>query len=107
MSTDPQDSLADGVLEKIEGKDVLRFERHLAHPIERVWAALTDPGELVGWWGEAEVDLIEGGRFTVRWLNTDEHGNSILMHATITRLDPARNARRRPRRVALGTAPRR
>jgi uncharacterized protein YndB with AHSA1/START domain len=67
---------------------VLRFERHLAHPIERVWAALTDPGELVGWWGEAEVDLIEGGRFTVRWLNTDEHGNSVVMHATITRLDP-------------------
>jgi uncharacterized protein YndB with AHSA1/START domain len=88
MSTEPQDSLADGVLEKIEGKDVLRFERHLAHPIERVWAALTDPGELVGWWGEAEVDLIEGGRFTVRWLNTDEHGNSVVMHATITRLDP-------------------
>jgi hypothetical protein len=54
MSTNPQDLLADGVLEKKEGKDVLRFERHLAHPIERVWAALTEPGELVGWWGEAE-----------------------------------------------------
>ena len=44
MSTNPQDLLADGVLEKKERKDVLRFERHLAHPIERVWAALTEPG---------------------------------------------------------------
>ena len=47
MSTNPQDLLADGVLEKQEGKDVLRFELHLAHPIERVWAALTEPDELV------------------------------------------------------------
>jgi uncharacterized protein YndB with AHSA1/START domain len=88
MSTDPQDLLADGVLEKNEGKDVLRFERYLAHPIERVWAALTERGELVSWWGEAEVDLIEGGRFTMRWLNTDEHGDGVVMHATITRLEP-------------------
>jgi uncharacterized protein YndB with AHSA1/START domain len=88
MSTDPQDLLTDGVLEKNEGKDVLRFGRYLAHPIERVWAALTEPGELVGWWGEAEVDLIEGGRFTMRWLNTDEHGDGVVMHATITRLEP-------------------
>jgi uncharacterized protein YndB with AHSA1/START domain len=89
MSTeDPQDLVADGVLEKKEGKDVVRFERHLAHPIERVWAALTEPGELNGWWGAAEVDLVEGGRFTMRWLNTDEQGNSAVMHATITRLEP-------------------
>jgi hypothetical protein len=48
MSMDPQALVADGVLEKRDGKDVLRFERHLAHPIERVWAALSEPGELVG-----------------------------------------------------------
>ena len=85
---EPQALVADGVLEKRDGKDVLRFERHLAHPIERVWAALTEPDELVNWWGEAEVDLSEGGRYTMRWLNTNEHGNGIVMHATITRLKP-------------------
>jgi uncharacterized protein YndB with AHSA1/START domain len=87
MSTDPWAPMADGILEKRDGKDVVRFQRHLAHPIERVWAALTEPEELIGWWGEAEVDLVEGGRFTIRWLNTDEHGNSAVMHATITRLE--------------------
>lgn len=70
------------------GQVVLRFERRLKHPVERVWAALTEPEELLGWWGEAEVDLVEGGRFSVRWLNTDEHGNGAVMRATITRLEP-------------------
>jgi uncharacterized protein YndB with AHSA1/START domain len=88
MSMDPEALVADGVLEKWYGKDVVRFRRRLAHPIEQVWTALTEPGELIGWWGEAEVDLVEGGRFTMRWLNTDEHGNSAVMHATITRLEP-------------------
>jgi hypothetical protein len=35
MSTNPQNLVADGVPEKKEGKDVLRFERHLAHPLDR------------------------------------------------------------------------
>src|SRR5436853_345373 len=64
--------------------------RHLAHPIERVWAALTEPDQLLAWWGDADVDLVEGGRFTMRWLNADDQGNSPVMHATITRLDPPR-----------------
>jgi uncharacterized protein YndB with AHSA1/START domain len=88
MSTNPRSTVADGVLEQRGGKDVIRFERHLAHPVERVWAALTKPDELVHWWGEVEVDLVEGGRFVMRWLNTDEDGNAAVMHATITRLQP-------------------
>lgn len=78
-----------GVLERRDGMDVLRFERRLAHPVERVWAALTDPDALRGWWGAAdELELVEGGRFTLRWLNTDLDGNGAVMHATITALDP-------------------
>jgi len=82
---------ADGVLE-ITGGDhaVLRFSRRIAHPVERVWAALTDPAELIGWWGQAEVDLVEGGKFVLRWLNTDDQGHTAVLHATITRLDPLR-----------------
>jgi hypothetical protein len=41
-------ALADGVLENRGGQQVLCFQRHLAHPITRVWAALTDPTELLG-----------------------------------------------------------
>jgi uncharacterized protein YndB with AHSA1/START domain len=87
MSTAPQ---ADGVHEKRDGKDVLRFERRLDHPVEAVWSALTEPSKLIGWLGEVDVDLVEGGRFTVRWLNTDEEGNRAVMHATITDLEEAR-----------------
>ena len=90
MSTGSPITLTDGVLETAGGKHVVRFQRHLAHPIERVWAALTEPDQLLAWWGDADVHLVEGGRFTMRWLNTDDQGNSPVMHATITRLDPPR-----------------
>jgi uncharacterized protein YndB with AHSA1/START domain len=79
----------DGVLERLpDGRRRLRFERVLSHPVERVWAALTQPGELGGWWGDAELDLREGGEFVMRWRNTDPEGNHPVMHATITALDP-------------------
>jgi uncharacterized protein YndB with AHSA1/START domain len=82
---------ADGTLEaRDDGRAVIRFERHLSHPVDVVWRALTTPGEMVRWWGEGSVDLVEGGRFDVTWLNTDDEGNRATMNATITRLDPPR-----------------
>ena len=85
------DTIADGTLEKRDdGKAVIRFERRIGHPVERVWAAVTEPGEMIAWWGDADVDLREGGRFDVRWLNTNEEGNAAHMHATIARLEPGR-----------------
>jgi uncharacterized protein YndB with AHSA1/START domain len=81
----------DGTLEtRDDGRAVIRFERRIGHPVERVWSAITEPGEMIGWWGDAQVELREGGRFEVRWLNTDEEGNSAHMHATIARLEPQR-----------------
>ena len=82
--------VADGVLERVGERHVVRFQRQLAHPIERVWAALTDPAEIINWLGDAEVELAEGGRFTVRWLNTDDQGNRAVYHGTITHLEPPR-----------------
>ena len=82
---------ADGTVERTDdGRYLISFERRLAHPVGRVWQALTTPDELIGWWGEAEIDLTEGGQFNVRWLNTDEHGNAATMHATIAKLVPER-----------------
>lgn len=78
----------DGTPDHHDGKDVLRFERRLGHPVERVWSALTDPGQLSAWWGDADLELVEGGRFVVRWRNTDDEGNRAVMTATITRLEP-------------------
>ncbi|HEY2947696.1 MAG TPA: SRPBCC family protein [Micromonosporaceae bacterium] len=40
----------------------IHFERRLAHPIERVWRALTEPAELSHWFpAEVTVDLRVGG----------------------------------------------
>lgn len=86
MTMASQTPLAAGVLEIHPETAVVRFQRHLAHPIARVWEALTQPEQLVGWWGEAEADLVEGGRFTMRWLNADDSGNRVEMHGTITQL---------------------
>lgn len=86
MSTEP-----DGTLEqRDDGTAVIRFERRIGHPLGRVWSALTEPAELIAWWGEADVDLRAGGRFDVRWLNTDDEGNGAHMHATIAELEPQR-----------------
>jgi uncharacterized protein YndB with AHSA1/START domain len=82
---------ADGTVERTDdGLYVISFERRLAHPVDRVWDALTRPEELIAWWGDADVELAEGGRFDVRWLNTDDEGNAAEMHATIATLEPRR-----------------
>jgi uncharacterized protein YndB with AHSA1/START domain len=38
-----------GTLEIVDGRRALRFERRLAHPVERVWRAVTEPAELERW----------------------------------------------------------
>jgi uncharacterized protein YndB with AHSA1/START domain len=83
---------ADGILEtRGDGTKVVRFERRLAHPVERVWEALTRPEELSAWWGDADVDLVEGGEFVMRWRNVGPNGEPPpVMHARITELDPPR-----------------
>jgi uncharacterized protein YndB with AHSA1/START domain len=82
---------ADGTVERTDdGRYVISFERRLAHPVARVWDSLTRPDQLIAWWGDADVELAEGGHFDVRWLNTDEEGNAAEMHARIAKLEPQR-----------------
>jgi uncharacterized protein YndB with AHSA1/START domain len=38
-----------GTLDRDGGTPVLRFRRHLAHPVSKVWRALTEPESLAGW----------------------------------------------------------
>jgi uncharacterized protein YndB with AHSA1/START domain len=57
-----------------DGRHQVRFERRLEHPIERVWSAITDPDEIEAWLAHAELELREGGRIHLVWLNTDEEG---------------------------------
>jgi uncharacterized protein YndB with AHSA1/START domain len=68
----------------------IQFERRYAHPIERVWAAITTPDDAIAWWGKLVADLTVGGKFVVEWENTDDEGNRAVMHGVITAFDPPR-----------------
>jgi uncharacterized protein YndB with AHSA1/START domain len=66
-----------------DGRYVLRYDRRLRHPVEKVWAALTDPARVEEWLARAEVELAEGGRVRLEWLNGD-----AVAEGRVTRLEP-------------------
>ena len=75
-----------GTIETLDdGRYVLRYERQLRHPVEKVWEALTDPAQVEEWWARAEVELAEGGRARLEWLNGD-----AVAEGRVTRLEPPR-----------------
>ena len=50
-------------------------ETFVAAPIERVWAVLTEPAHIPGWFGDsAEVELKPGGAAVFGW---EEHADDI------------------------------
>jgi uncharacterized protein YndB with AHSA1/START domain len=73
-------------LSTVDGRNVLRMERRLAHPAEKVWRAITEPDHLSRWYPfeVTEMDLRVGGKI----LFDDRHGT--IMDAVITELDPPR-----------------
>lgn len=74
----------DGTVTETPRGHRLRFERHLAHPIEEVWAAITQPERIGGWLAHgAEIDLRVGGRI---WLGEDD--GSTWIESTISELEP-------------------
>jgi uncharacterized protein YndB with AHSA1/START domain len=105
MSNDQTTDTRLGTVERVGEKHVLRYERRLEHPVERVWAALTEPDQLAQWLAAAdELELAAGGRVVLRWLNIpdspqewEEHGIDLgdedpaaPATGTITELDPPR-----------------
>lgn len=54
--------------------DTIERTTVLPHPLERVWAALTDPAEFSRWFCDhADWELREGAPMTMRW---EEHGTA-------------------------------
>ena len=106
MTQDPTVQGRLGTIEEVGEKHVLRYERRLEHPVDRVWAAITEPDELALWLAAAdELELVKGGRIVLRWLNIpdstqeweEEHGIELgdedpaePATGTITELDPPR-----------------
>ena len=62
--------MMDGTLETIARRPALRFERRLAHSVERVWRAVSEPAELERWfpaaaeWTPAAGETFEAGGAT-------------------------------------------
>ncbi|WP_424533150.1 SRPBCC family protein [Sphaerisporangium viridialbum] len=70
-------------LSTAEGRSVLRMERRLAHPPEKVWRALTEPAQLAKWFpSSVRLELRVGGRIEFDF-PPDSPG-------VITALDPPR-----------------
>jgi uncharacterized protein YndB with AHSA1/START domain len=76
-----------------DGRHRLVFERRLNHPVERVWAALTEPDQIEAWLARAELEPRAGGHVHLEWLNTDEEGNRYEgadATGTVAAIDPPR-----------------
>jgi uncharacterized protein YndB with AHSA1/START domain len=77
--------MVDGTVERQGKWIVLRYERHLRHPVEVVWRALTEPSEVAVWFGgRVDVDLRQGGEY----VTYHETGDRVVDR--ITRLEPPR-----------------
>jgi uncharacterized protein YndB with AHSA1/START domain len=63
----------------------IRFERRLSAPIGRVWAAITDQGQLATWLATSSVDLRAGGRVEHVFDPADPGGQ---VSGTILRIEP-------------------
>lgn len=64
--------------------DQIERETTIAAPVERVWALLTEPEHINGWFTDAgaEIDLRPGGALVLRWA---EHGTA---HARVEAVEP-------------------
>lgn len=73
-------------------RPVIRFERHLDRPVERVWQAVTDPGEMSSWFPtRIEIEEWKVGAALTHYF--DEHDLDPLP-GSVVEWDP-------PRRVAF------
>jgi uncharacterized protein YndB with AHSA1/START domain len=60
----------------LEDGPVLRLERRLPHPVERVWRALTDPGELDAWF-PADAPMVVTEAVAPRLLGATWFGDTL------------------------------
>jgi uncharacterized protein YndB with AHSA1/START domain len=80
---DPPVTARYGTVHPREDDYQLRFERHFRQPIERVWAALTDPPQLAQWFAPGEITLRLGGNVHLAF--TDGEG---VIDGRVTALEP-------------------
>ncbi|WP_017626198.1 SRPBCC family protein [Nocardiopsis chromatogenes] len=73
-------------LTTVDGRPALRMERRLAHPVEEVWRAVTEPERLSRWYPFAVVamDLRVGGAMRF------DDGEGTVLDGVVVELDPPR-----------------
>ena len=60
-----------------DGRSVLRFERRLAHPVEKAWRAVSGPAEMRHWFPAiVEMDARAGGTMRFTGLEQQPSGQS-------------------------------
>jgi uncharacterized protein YndB with AHSA1/START domain len=73
-----------GTVKEIGNEHELRFERELPHPVDKVWAALTEPAKFRDWLAQSgEIELRVGGRVYL-----SEDGQKTWIESTVTAIDP-------------------
>ena len=77
-----------GTYEIVDDRSALTFERRLAHPIERVWRAVTEPGELARWFPSAVRGVMTpGASLTFEFPG----GEAPTMEGEVIEADPPRS----------------
>jgi uncharacterized protein YndB with AHSA1/START domain len=71
--------VTEGSFEQIDGRPALRFTRRLAHPVQRVWRAVTTYDDLAAW-------FVVPMEFT----NAGQHFESMGQRGEVLRFEPPR-----------------
>jgi len=79
---------ADGTLIVTGDVAVIAFERRLAHPVEAVWEALTNPADLASWLGPGNIEPREGGAVAIRTGPPGDPGRQRMMAGRVLRWEP-------------------
>ena len=70
-----------------DGRAVLRFERHLRHSVDRVWAAVSQPAEMEAWLAfKARLEPEVGGRLSLSL--GDSRSDSPVSDGEVTVFEP-------------------
>lgn len=74
-----------GSYDSAQGRPVLRFERRIAHSVDAVWSAISEPSQLAGWFPTiVSGEMRAGGRLTF----TFEDHPLPPMEGEVTEFDP-------------------
>ena len=81
---------ADGTVVTSGGLALIAFERRLAHPVDAVWAALTESEQLAAWLGPGSIEPRAGGTVSVRTGPVGRPERQGVMSGRILAWDPPR-----------------